>query len=59
MSEAVTLTHIHQDILALRKEVEEVKEILVDMDVVLTSEDISSLKIAEKDLKEGKTKRLN
>ncbi len=59
MSEAITLTHIHEDILALRREIEEVKDKIADMDVVLTDEDVYSLKEAEKDFKAGKTKRLN
>ena len=32
---------------------------MIDVDSVLTDEDTESLKESEKDLKEGKTKRLN
>lgn len=59
MSGTVTLEQIHNDLIALRKEVAEVKERIVDIDVVLSDDDISSLREAEKDLKMGKTKRLN
>lgn len=42
----------------IKSELDYIKEHIVDADIVLTDEDISSLEDAEKDLKEGKTKRL-
>lgn len=43
----------------IKLEIDNLKGKITDMDLVLTEDDIESLKIAEKDLKEGKTKRLN
>jgi hypothetical protein len=54
----VTLETIHKDLEFLKKEVSEIKEHIVDVDVVLTEDDIESLKEAEKDFSDGKTKRL-
>ena len=42
----------------IKIELDEIKGKIVDVDLVLTEEDIESLKSAEKDLKGGKTKRL-
>ncbi len=44
------LTHIESDLIYIKEHLS---------DVVLTEQDITSLCQAEKDLKEGKTKRLN
>jgi len=54
-----TETDIQKDIEFLKREVAEIKENMVDADIILTDDDIESIKEAEKDLKEGKTKRLN
>ena len=43
----------------IQSELDYIKEHLVDADLVLTDEDTESLIEAEKDLKTGKTKRLN
>ncbi len=43
----------------IKVELDYIKEHLVDVDTVMTEDDISSLEEAEKDLLEGKTKRLN
>ena len=42
----------------IKSELDYIKKHLVDVDAVLTEDDIGSLKDAELDLKEGKTKRL-
>jgi len=43
----------------IKAELDEIKGKMADVDVVLTEDDVESLKAAEKDSKEGKTKRLN
>lgn len=52
------LNKIYEDLEFLKKELVELKEHIADVDTVLTEDDIESLEEAEKDLKEGKTKRL-
>lgn len=42
----------------IKSELDYIKEHLVDVDMVLTEDDLESLKEAEKDLAKGKTKRL-
>ncbi len=54
-----TETDMQKDIEFLKKEVSEIKEHIIDTDMILTDDDIDSINEAEKDLKEGKTKRLN
>ena len=44
---------------AIKLELDYIKKHIVDVDAVLTDDDIGSLKEAEKDLKAGRTKRLN
>ncbi|MBU4201905.1 MAG: hypothetical protein L6243_03815 [Candidatus Altiarchaeales archaeon] len=56
--ETVTLDVINQNIKELRKEVAEIREHMVDMDCIMTEDDWESIREAERDLKEGKTKRL-
>lgn len=56
--ETVTLDVINKNIKELRKEVAEIREHMVDMDCIMTEDDWESIREAEKDLKEGKTKRL-
>ena len=58
MSEAITLSHIHEDILALRREIEEVKEKIADVDEFLSEEDEIDLKLARQEYKSGKAKSL-
>jgi hypothetical protein len=41
------------------KEIAEIKEYMVDIDTILTYDDMQSLREAENDLIKGKTKRLN
>lgn len=43
----------------IKSELNYIKRHIIDMDIILTDDDIDSLKEAEKDLREGKTKRLN
>ena len=43
----------------IKSELNYIRGHMVDLDTVLTDDDIESLKEAEKNLKEGKTKRLN
>ncbi len=49
---------ILEELRAIRSDLDYIKEHIIDRDLVLTDDDIESLKEAEKDLKEGKTKRL-
>lgn len=49
---------ILDELRAIREDISYLKEHLRDSDVLLTDEDIAAIKQAEKDLKEGKTKRL-
>ena len=42
----------------IRTDLDYLKEHIVDFDLVLTEDDLQSLKEAELDLKQGKTKRL-
>jgi hypothetical protein len=43
---------------AIKSELDYIKEHLVDVDAVLTEDDLKSIQEAEKDLKTGKTKRI-
>ena len=42
----------------IKSELDYIKKHIADVDTILTEDDIESLEEAEKDLKEGKTKRL-
>ena len=53
-----TTKQIIKEIKALKFELKNIKKRMVDIDVVLTDDDTESIKEAERDLKEGKTKRL-
>mgnify|MGYP001587702360 CR=1 FL=1 len=44
---------------AIKSEIDYIKKHMADVDYVLTEDDIESLKEAEKDFKQRKTKRLN
>ena len=59
MIEAVTMDMVFDELKSLKKEVTFIKKHMVDVDTVLTDDDFESLNEAEKDLKAGKTKRLN
>jgi hypothetical protein len=50
---------ILDELKAIRSDLDYLKEHIVDIDLVLTDDDLESIEQAEKDLKEGKTKRLN
>lgn len=43
----------------IKSELDYLKDHIVDLDLVLTEEDLNSLEEAERDLKNGKTKRIN
>ena len=57
--ETVTLETIHKDLEFLKKEFINLKGQMVNIDTILTDDDIESLQEAEKDFREGKTKRIN
>lgn len=52
------LEELKRDIDSLKTDIEYIKRHTIEVDSVLTDDDIESLKHAEKDLEEGKTKRL-
>jgi len=54
----VTETKILEELKAIREDLDYLKEHVVDIDLVLTDDDLEAIKQAEKDLKQGKTKRL-
>ena len=49
---------ILEELRAIRNDLDYLKEHIIDVDLVMTDEDVKSLREAEKNLKEGKTKRL-
>ncbi|MBI2232688.1 MAG: hypothetical protein HYU56_02105 [Candidatus Aenigmarchaeota archaeon] len=49
---------ILKELKEIRTDIGYIKEHMIDTDMILTDDDIKSIKEAEKDLKEGKTKRL-
>ena len=49
---------ILDELKAIRIDLDYLKAHLIDMDLVLTDDDLESIKEAEKDLKQNKTKRL-
>ena len=53
-----TETKILEELKAIRAELDYLKEHIVDLDLVLTDNGVDSIKKADKDLKENKTKRL-
>ena len=57
MTEAIP-KEIVTELKAIREDLEYIKKRMVGADAVMTDDDLDSLKEAEKDLKEGKTKRL-
>ena len=52
------LKKISADLDFLKKKVTEIGKHIVDFDTVLTDDDLASLDEAEKDLREGRSKRL-
>ncbi|MBS3053644.1 MAG: hypothetical protein J4469_04015 [Candidatus Aenigmarchaeota archaeon] len=49
---------ILKELKEIRTDIDYIKEHMIDTDMILTDDDVESIKEAEKDLKEGKTKRL-
>ena len=47
-----------EELRAIRSDLDYIKEHIIDGDVILTDDDRESMKAAEKDLREGKAKRL-
>lgn len=43
----------------IKLEIDNLKGKITDMDLILTEDDVETIRTAEKDLKEGNTKRLN
>ena len=58
MSETALEEKIVHELEAIRHDIEYIKKHLVDVDVVLTENDMESLREADKDLLAGKIKRL-
>lgn len=54
----ITLDTIHKDLEFLKNKINKIEKHMTGEDTILTEEDIDSLKEAEEDLKQGKTKRL-
>jgi len=57
--ETVTLDVINRNLEHMMKEILYIKKHMADMDKILTYDDMESLEEAEKDIIDGKTKRLN
>ena len=55
---ATETKQILEELKLIRTDLDYLKEHIVDFDLVLTEDDLQSLKEAELDLKQGKTKRL-
>ena len=49
---------ILKELKEIKSDIDYIKEHIIDADTLMTDEDIESIKEAEKDLKEGRTKRL-
>ena len=49
---------ILKELKSIRNDLDYIKEHIKEFDLILTDDDLESIKEAEKDLKEGKTKRL-
>lgn len=58
MGEAAIHKELVIELRAIRADLDFIKKRVVDVDTVLTQDDTESLQEAERDLKEGKTKRL-
>lgn len=49
---------ILKELREIKSDINYIKKHVVDADIILTSDDLESLEKAEKDFKEGKTKKL-
>ena len=49
---------ILEELKAIRSDLNFIKEHVIDVDLVMTDDDLESLRIAEKELKAGQTKRI-
>ncbi len=49
--------HIIQELKGIRQDLEYIKSHVIDIDLVLTDDDIESIRTAEEDLKKRKTKK--
>ncbi len=49
---------ILEELKVIKNDLGYIKKHIIDIDMVMTDDDIESIREAEKDLKEGKTKRL-
>ncbi|MEK6914415.1 MAG: hypothetical protein AABW83_02080 [Nanoarchaeota archaeon] len=57
MSKTINMEEIYRELLVLRKEVHEIKNYMVEIDVVMTPEEESQLEETLELHKQGKTKR--
>ena len=55
MEETINMERVYQEILALKREVNFIKDHMVDVDLILTPEENSELDESLKELKKGKT----
>jgi len=55
MTETINMEKMYMEILALRKEVHDIKNHMIDVDVILTPEENIELDESLKELEEGKT----
>ena len=55
MAEIINVEKIYREILALRKEVQLIKNHMVDIDTIMTTEEEEKFERAMKDYKDGKT----
>jgi hypothetical protein len=58
MMDMTAETKVLQELKSIKEDVEYIKEHMVNVDTILTDDDLESIHDAERDLKEGKTKRL-
>lgn len=56
--EEITLDRVHNDLKALKKLVEDIRDNMIDVDSILSSEEAEDLDESIKRYKEGKTKSL-
>ena len=57
MTETISMEKMYREILALRKEVHDIKSHMVEIDVIMTSEEEAQLEETLELHKKGKTKR--
>ncbi len=58
MGEAIDMKKMYRELLALRKEVSFIKNHVINMEVVMTSEEENQLKGTLEEHRKGKTKRI-